>query len=482
VIAFAVSYTWSPGQNNCNAQCEIATPPICNNAPNQALVQQWQDAGKKVLLSFGGAGMGGSWDGVNTCWEDCYGKETQVVNRLVEIVNELGLDGVDLDFEYYVTPQAVTFLNDLNIGLRAGLPSGSELTHAPMDSDIIPGKPYYDDVLMETGHLLDFLMPQYYNGATRPVTDGINSSGAGQMSALSHYDTIVNNIYGGDPNRMVFGFCISDCGGTASNANGQEAAVVMSDLAQYHSCNGGAFFWVAAHDTASWSSTVGNTIFSLSETGCSPSPPTPLTPAPTQNPIQTPAPTQNPIQTTPAPTPMPTNSPTPGPTPNIQTPAPTPSSSNKCCQPNENKLKAYNGCTQYYTCSWGNVVPGLVGPTGNGALFDESIQNWNWPSNFDCYVDPCGGPGPSPTPPPTPPPISGPSPTNPCCPTGYTGLRAWNNCYQYYHCVGGVVTGDLLNVPDGTLFDQNAQNFNWAAQVTCVVDSCGRRLRGVVSD
>ena len=475
VIAFAVSYTWSPGKNICNTQCEIATPPICNNAPNQALVQQWQQEGKKVLLSFGGAGMGGSWDGVNDCWEYCYGKEEQVINRLVDIVNELGLDGIDLDFEYFVTSEAVSFLNDLNIGLRAALPPGSEITHAPMDSDIIPGEPYYDDILMSTGHLLDFLMPQYYNGATRPVSDGIDGSGAGQMSALVHYNTIVNNIYGGDPNRMVFGFCISDCVGTGSNANGQQAALVMSDLAYYHSCNGGAFFWVAAHDTGgSWSSTVGNTIFSLSESGCTSSP-TPMTTVPTPDPTA--------VNQTPAPTPIPTKHPTPMPTQNILTPEPTPASPDKCCQPNENKMKAYNGCTQYYQCSWGNIVPELVGPPGNGALFDESFQNWNWPGNFVCYVDPCGGPGPSPTLPPTPspqPPTNG--PTNPCCPSGYYGLRAWNNCLQYYHCVNGVVTGEVFDVPDGTLFDQNIQNFNWANQVTCVVDNCGRRLRGVSNE
>jgi hypothetical protein len=30
---------------------------------DQALVDTWRAAGKKVILSFGGAGMGGSWSG-----------------------------------------------------------------------------------------------------------------------------------------------------------------------------------------------------------------------------------------------------------------------------------------------------------------------------------------------------------------------------------------------------------------------------------
>merc|ERR1740124_1670959 len=70
--------------------------------------------GKIVILSFGGAGMGGSWAGDNNdCWENCYGKEKQVTERLVQIVDDMGLDGIDLDFEYHVTSEAVTFLNQV---------------------------------------------------------------------------------------------------------------------------------------------------------------------------------------------------------------------------------------------------------------------------------------------------------------------------------------------------------------------------------
>ena len=57
IIAFAVSYTWSPAKNFCSTTCDIAAPPVCGNSPNPGLISQWKDAGKKVLLSFGGAGM-----------------------------------------------------------------------------------------------------------------------------------------------------------------------------------------------------------------------------------------------------------------------------------------------------------------------------------------------------------------------------------------------------------------------------------------
>ena len=64
VVAFAVSYTYAWEGNNCDAQCTVAdTVPICDNQNNQELVDSWRAAGKKVILSFGGAGMGGSWSG-----------------------------------------------------------------------------------------------------------------------------------------------------------------------------------------------------------------------------------------------------------------------------------------------------------------------------------------------------------------------------------------------------------------------------------
>ena len=141
VIAFAVSYTWSPGKNICSETCEIATPPVCNNALNQHLIQDWQNAGKKVLLSFGGAGMGGSWDGNNDCWEYCFGREEQVIDRVSEIVIDMGLDGVDIDYEYYYEDgqnnspfskgaEAQHFLTEITVGLKDRLGPESIITHA----------------------------------------------------------------------------------------------------------------------------------------------------------------------------------------------------------------------------------------------------------------------------------------------------------------------------------------------------------------
>lgn len=478
VIAFAVSYTWSPSKNICSVTCEIAEPPICSNSANPALVSKWQAAGQKVILSFGGAGMGGSWAGDNNdCWEYCYGREEQVVDRLVEIVDKMGLDGVDLDFEYHVTSPAITFLNEVTIGLRNKLPVGSEITHAPMDPDVMPEQPYYESVLKVTGQYLDFLMPQYYNGYTRPAIDGISGTGAGNVSALSHYNSIVNNIFGGDSKRMVFGFCISDCSSTGSNASAQQASQIMTDLALEHPCNGGAFFWVAEHDqNTSWSSVVGTTIENLAATNCHVSPTLP--PQPTASPSSNP--TAAPVLGTDGPTKYPTSHPTAAPVPGTVAPTKSPTKSgpngDRCCPQNYYGLRAWNHCLSYYHCVNGEVFGDLINvPTGT--LFDQSIQNFNWAAQVTCAVDNCGGDPvtPLPTASPVSAPIGG---GNPCCPSGYTGLKAWNNCHQFYHCVNGVVVGEPISGSAGTLFDQNIQNFNWADQVTCFVDNCGRRLRG----
>eukprot|EP00754_Rhynchopus_humris_P008880 Rhum_TRINITY_DN13862_c0_g1::Rhum_TRINITY_DN13862_c0_g1_i1::g.65126::m.65126 len=82
LVSFAVTYKWAPMANECDAACTIKPLLVCDNAKQPELIDKWRAAGKKVLLTFGGAGMGGSWDGVNRCWEHCFGKEDSVVSQL----------------------------------------------------------------------------------------------------------------------------------------------------------------------------------------------------------------------------------------------------------------------------------------------------------------------------------------------------------------------------------------------------------------
>jgi hypothetical protein len=374
IIAFAVTYTWNPSKNQCSSSCTIGSPvPVCSNQVKQDLVDAWREAGKKVILSFGGAGMGGSWAGdVNDCWEYCYGKERSVISQLDNIVRTQRFDGVDIDYEYfYETPEAQNFLKTVTTGLRSTLPEGSIVTHAPMDPDLLPQTEYYQ-VLKEVAPSLDFIMPQYYNGYTRAAIDGIDGTGSGSISAISHYQNLVNDMFGGDFTKVIFGFCISDCSGTGSNANAIQASDVMKSLRTYYPCNGGAFFWVADHDTnGSWSQIVGQEIFPYSGCSSDGARPTlsPTFPGPTKSPTF-PESTKSPTL------PQPTTSPTIAPT---RSPVEAGS-----CPPNYTGLIATNDCKGFLHCAGGSLVNENPQYCQNGLRFDEDLQVCDWEANVDC--------------------------------------------------------------------------------------------------
>jgi len=87
---------------------------------------------------------------------------------------------------------------------------------------------------------------------------------------------------------------------------------------------------------------------------------------------------------------------------------------------------------------------------------------------------PSSPPTPSPTPPPTTSPTKAPvSPPSgggpPVCPNSFTGLIPSQACRGYYHCVGGILTGDEIMCGYGLLFDVRYNFCNWASQVTCTV-------------
>ena len=182
VLAFAVSYTWSESGNICNEDCKLdESLPIClGETPTQ--VEDWKALGIKVVLSFGGAGMGGSWSGdANNCWDYCFGEEMELSDNLVSIVSNKGFDGIDIDYEYcydvaggrhgrdcssgtglYTDQAAQNFLSVMTRMLREKLDEvgpNMELTHAPMDVDLVSNSPYYA-ILRDQSNNLNFLMPQ----------------------------------------------------------------------------------------------------------------------------------------------------------------------------------------------------------------------------------------------------------------------------------------------------------------------------------
>ena len=165
----------------------------------------------------------------NNCWDTCFGKEDQLSDSLVKIIDDQRFDGIDINYEYcydvagkqagrcgqrtaaYSDIKAQTFLDELTAMLRQKLDNlqGSngydrgryEITHAPMDSDLMPMSRYFE-ILHHRRADLDFLMPQFYNGATRPAVDGVDGTGAGQESAAAMFGSLSNELFDGEPHKV----------------------------------------------------------------------------------------------------------------------------------------------------------------------------------------------------------------------------------------------------------------------------------------
>jgi len=104
----------------------------------------------------------------------------------------------------------------------------------------------------------------------------------------------------------------------------------------------------------------------------------------------------------------------------------------------------------------------IAAPDGGPTLSNSDLKD-------DCSSTPVPSP-PTPTPVPSPTPTPVPNPPTPPttdCPSGYSGLRPRDDCTRYYHCQNGVMVGEVLDCPTGTLFDMGLQYCNWANDVTC---------------
>ncbi len=249
VIAFAVTYQWTPNGNVCDPSCQIGPVAGCNGKSLAELVADLHAADVEVQLSFGGAGMGGLWEGtcgqMTKCWDACLDKTESVIDALTGLVIDNDLDGIDIDYEYCLhDPAHVNWVADLTTGLRAALDAlpGERklLTHAPMDSELEVGDPYFA-IVDEHAEAFDFLMPQYYNGGKSPFEP------AGLAAIEQHYRALVDGPFGGDASRMVFGHCIE--AGCAPVSTQPAALDVAKTVESWYPDDGGVFFWAHQYET-----------------------------------------------------------------------------------------------------------------------------------------------------------------------------------------------------------------------------------------
>merc|ERR1712151_1329960 len=188
-------------------------------------------------------------------------------------------DGVDIDYEYFHTSESAAFLKDLTVGLRQSLGSSKIISHAPMDGDVAKGNPYFE-VLQEVASSIDYILPQYYNGPFRPAQC--------LAEPLAHMGDLISDVFSSDQSRVVFGFCLSDCSGTGSNVNSEQAVSIIKGVSSRYPDHGGAFLWAASADNG-WSGPVAEALgITSSSSG--------QTPIDSPAPIATSPPAPNPVK------------------------------------------------------------------------------------------------------------------------------------------------------------------------------------------
>lgn len=145
-----------------------------NVEPSGNLADVWPDvpklqqAGKKVLISLGGA------TATYAAYQALAADVPGLVQQIVELVDQRGLDGVDIDFEDTVGFESgspydgVSFLVELSQQLAAALPAGRNLlTHAPQPPYLSPGflgGPYLK-ILRQVAEAISWINLQYYNNS-----------------------------------------------------------------------------------------------------------------------------------------------------------------------------------------------------------------------------------------------------------------------------------------------------------------------------
>jgi chitinase len=107
----------------------------------QSNIRALQNAGKNVLISFGGATFP-AWPTQSSAYQSYARNVNGLVNQLFNFVTSNGFNGVDIDYEddagFTGVYDGIGFLPALTSGLAQALPSGQNIiTHAPQT-------PYWD--------------------------------------------------------------------------------------------------------------------------------------------------------------------------------------------------------------------------------------------------------------------------------------------------------------------------------------------------
>jgi mannan endo-1,4-beta-mannosidase len=130
-------------------------------------IRTLQNAGKNVLISFGGAIFASS------AYQSYAQNVNGLVNQIVNFVTSYGFNGVDIDYEdspgFQGAYDGIGFLSTLTSGLARALPPGQNIiTHAPQTPYWDPNAAYnnaYAQIWQRVGNQIAWINNQFYNNS-----------------------------------------------------------------------------------------------------------------------------------------------------------------------------------------------------------------------------------------------------------------------------------------------------------------------------
>jgi chitinase len=218
------------------------------NLSNPGDVQALQNAGKNVLVSFGGDP--GTFP--TPAWENCAQNVDLLVNNIVNFVKENNLNGVDIDYEddagFTGAYEGVQFLVALTSGLAAQLPADKNIiTHAPVTPYWDPNAMYgnaYTQIWQQVGGTIAWINNQFYDQGSPYDND--------DAAKVQWYQNIANLT---GPQKLLMGALINN-----GNDDPGEGSITVQDMVQnvipqlqsiYGSSEvGGVMGWQFSSDTA----------------------------------------------------------------------------------------------------------------------------------------------------------------------------------------------------------------------------------------
>jgi len=228
----------------------------------RAHVDTLHASGKVVLLSFGGSTMGYPHFKYLSSEEN----QNALAKQLADIVNALGADGVDIDYEDTAGLQGIAGYNgiDFLVGITNKLaaslsPGRNIITHAPQGPYLDPAitgyliNPPYKPIMQRTNRAITWLNIQFYN-----------NPGFQEITYIPHlYSQIVGNSTQAyvTQEQAVLGKPVSQ--GDAGNGyfTIPQLVSVVQQMIRAYPRMGGVFGWQFSSDrSAAWQTAVANAL------------------------------------------------------------------------------------------------------------------------------------------------------------------------------------------------------------------------------